>query len=370
MKKNAFRISSFVQHNLSNVLYLNGLKTHCTLLCTLCFILFAFIFSCKKEQPNDKKEEHRFQQGKGVFVLNEGNFNWGNASVDYISFEERQISRNIFQEVNGFPAGDVLHSAYIDNDKLHMVVNNSGKIHVVNLDDFKYLYSSPQLQSPRNMVLYQDKYFVSDLYANKLHVLRRSDLQLLNTIPMPGWVEQMQIVGQELILAHVKKHKLYFLNLLSQTITDSLPVPDAPMYLQTDKNGMLWVLSYGELFPETQGAITQVNPTNKSVMKSFTFPLGDHPTRLLMNSNKDTLYYINKHVYKMAISAEQIPTDVFINGNGKNFYALGIHPTNGNMWVGDAIDFVQSGRIYEYTASGAYQSEYVCGIIPGSFVFY
>jgi hypothetical protein len=314
--------------------------------------------------------EHRFQPGKGVFVLNEGNFNWGNATVDYVAYVENKIYKNIFQEVNDFPVGDVLHSSFIDNGKLHLVMNNSGKIHVVNMDDFKYLYSSPQLQSPRNIVLFQDKFFVSDLYANKMHVLRRSDLQMVNTIALPGWVEQMQIVGQELILANVKKHKLYFLNLLSQTITDSLTVPDEPMYLQTDKNGMLWMLSYGALFPETQGAITQVNPLDKTILKSFSFPLGDHPTRLLMNYNKDTLYFINTHVYKMSISAEQNPSEIFINGNGKNFYALGVHPTNGNVWVGDAIDFVQSGRVYEYTASGVYKTEYVCGIIPGGFVFY
>jgi hypothetical protein len=224
------------------------------------------------------------------------------------------------------------------------------------MDDFKYLYSSPQLQSPRNMVLFQDKFFVSDLYTNKIHVLRRSDLQLLNTITLPGWVEQMQIIGQELVMANVRRHKLYFLDLPSQTITDSISVPDAPMYLQLDKDGMLWVLSYGELFPETQGAITQVNPSSKSIIKSISFPLGSHPKRLQINSTGDTLLFIDKHVYKMAINATQLPSEVFINGNGKNFYALGIHQNSGDVWVGYAIDFVQSGRIYQYSASGNYKN--------------
>jgi hypothetical protein len=364
MKAFVFRISYFVQRFNRNLL----LKSivHCSLFIVNC----SFLSSCKKDQPTDNKTEHRFQAGKGVFVMNEGNFNWGNASVDYVAFDEAKIYRNIFNEVNDFPVGDVLHSFLYDNGKLHLVANNSGKIHVVNMDDFKYLYSSPALQSPRNMVLYQDKFFVSDLYANKLHVLRRSDLQMVNTITLPGWVEQMQIIGQELILANVKKHKLYFLNLLSQTITDSLTMPDEPMYLQTDKNGMLWVLSYGALFPETQGAITQVNPFDKTILKSFSFPLGDHPKRLLMNNNKDTLYFINKHVYKMAISATQLPSNAFINGNGKNFYALGIHQNTDDVWVGDAIDFVQSGRVYQYSVSGNYKNEYVCGIIPGVFFFY
>jgi hypothetical protein len=364
MKAFVFRISYFVQRFNRNLL----LKSivHCSLFIVNC----SFLSSCKKDQPTDNKTEHRFQAGKGVFVMNEGNFNWGNASLDYVAFDEAKIHRNIFNEVNDFPVGDVLHSFFYDNGKLHLVANNSGKIHVVNVDDFKYLYSSPQLQSPRNIIGYLDKYYVSDLYANKIHVLRRSDLQLLSTINLPGWVEQMQIIGQELVMANVRKHMLYFMDLPSQTITDSLSVSDAPMYLQLDKDGMLWVLSYGELFPETQGAITQVNPIDKSIIKSFSFPLGSHPTRLQINSTVDTLLFIDKHVYKMAINATQLPSELFINGNGKNFYALGIHQNTGDVWVGDAIDFVQSGRVYQYSASGNYKNEYVCGIIPGVFFFY
>ncbi|MFN4122672.1 MAG: DUF5074 domain-containing protein [Flavobacteriales bacterium] len=339
-------------------------------LCTFFIILCTIFSSCKKDKPNENQVEHRFQSGKGVFVLNEGNFNWGNASVDYIQFESGEISRNIFESTNGFPLGDVLQSAYVDQERLHLVVNNSGRIRIVNLSDFKYKHSSAHLQSPRYMIAHGDRVFVSDLYANRLHVLRKSDLTLLQSISLSGWVEQMILSGEELVLANVRRHKLYFFNVNSLNIVDSLSVPDAPMFLQGDREGKLWVLSYGELFPETQGGLVQVDAASRSIIKSLTFPLGDHPTRLSMNSSKDTVYFINKNVYRMAIQDGALPTIPFINGVGRNFYALGIHPANGEVWVGDALDFVQPGRILRYTSSGNFKSEYVCGIIPGGFVFW
>lgn len=333
-------------------------------------VSLALLFSCKKEQPLNQVTAHTFHNGKGVFVLNEGNFNWVNASVDYIHFESGLVSRNIFEGTNGFPLGDVLQSAYVEDGKLHLVINNSGRIRVVHLSDFKYIHSSAQLQSPRYMIMHSDRVFVSDIYANRIHVLRSTDLSLLQSIPLTGWVEQMVLVGEELILANVRKHKLYFLNVNILSIVDSLSVPDAPMNLQLDRDGKLWVLSYGELFPEMAGGLGQVDVANRTILKSYAFPLGDHPTRLTMNAAKDTLYFINKHLYRMNIQEEALPMQPIVSGDGKNYYALGIHPLNGEIWLGDARDFVQSGRIIRYSASGSYKAEFICGIIPGGFVFW
>lgn len=328
------------------------------------------LVSCKKEQSSNQTSQNNFQRGEGVFVLNEGNFNWGNASVDFIHFESGLVSRNIFTSINGFPLGDVLQSAYLDQSRLYLVVNNSGRIREVNLPDFKYIHSSSQLVSPRYMIMHGDRILVSDLYANCLHVLRRADLSLQLSIPLSGWVEQMVKVGDELILANVRRHKLYFMNLDNLTIVDSLQVPDAPMYLKIDCNDKLWVLCYGELFPATQGGLTQVDIATRMVIKSFNFPLGEHPTRLCMNPTQDTLYFLNRHVFRMAIYDQALPAQAYINGDGKNYYALGIDKTNGEIWIGDARDYVQPGRIMRYSASGHFIAEYVCGIIPGDFVFW
>lgn len=341
-----------------------------TVLCTLYIMLCAIFSSCKKDKPNDNQAEQRFQSGKGVFVLNEGNFNWGNASVDYISFDEQSISLNIFQQVNGFPVGDVLQSCFYDQGKAHLVVNNSGRIHTVNPSDFKHQKTVSGMASPRYIAAFQNKLYVSDLYANRVHILNRGDLQIKGSIPMPGWVEQMLVVGDELILVNVRKHKLYFVNCNNDQVVDSIAVADAPAYLQKDKDDNIWVLSQGELFPQTAGALTKINPQTRSILHRFSFAVGEHPSRLQINASGDTLYYINNHAYKIGIYQNEISGHAFINGDGKNYYTLGINPLNDEFWIADAIDFVQPGRIEQYNASGNLIQEYRCGIIPGGFWFY
>jgi hypothetical protein len=71
----------------------------------------------------------------------------------------------------------------------------------------------------------------------------------------------------------------------------------------------------------------------------------------------------------MPITATQLPTTAFISGSSNSWYALGVSPA-GEIFVGDAVDFVQRGSIYRYSASGTLITNKRCGINPGSFIFY
>jgi hypothetical protein len=51
------------------------------------------------------------------------------------------------------------------------------------------------------------------------------------------------------------------------------------------------------------------------------------------------------------------------------FYSLGVDPHNSDVYVGDAIDFVQQGIVYRYNASGAAIDTIWSGIAPGDFFF-
>jgi hypothetical protein len=71
------------------------------------YILVLLVFlsiSCTKIT-----DDHRpaYLSGKGVFVLNEGNFTWGNGSLSLYSYDSTKIYNNLFQDINGRPLGDV-----------------------------------------------------------------------------------------------------------------------------------------------------------------------------------------------------------------------------------------------------------------------
>jgi len=70
----------------------------------------------------------------------------------------------------------------------------------------------------------------------------------------------------------------------------------------------------------------------------------------------------------MSIDAERVPSTPLI-GPGGILYGLGVHPRSGEIFVADAVDYVQRGVILRYAADGEPLDTFRAGIIPGDFVF-
>ena len=62
------------------------------------------------------------------------------------------------------------------------------------------------------------------------------------------------------------------------------------------------------------------------------------------------------------------PSLIIPTGNAL-IYGLGVHPSLGHIYVTDAIDYVQSGKLMIYTMDGTFIKEKNTGIIPQSILF-
>src|SRR6478752_3181460 len=65
-----------------------------------------------------------------VMIVNEGNFNSGNAGLTYLDLANDKLYEDLFQSANGRKLGDVFQSVNMLNGKAYLVVNNSQKIEV------------------------------------------------------------------------------------------------------------------------------------------------------------------------------------------------------------------------------------------------
>ncbi len=93
----------------------------------------------------------------------------------------------------------------------------------------------------------------------------------------------------------------------------------------------------------------------------------------MINGGGDTLYFLNRHVYRHAVGSSSDP-EIFIespymNGNIGGYYGLGIDPVRSEIYVADAIDNVQRGIVYRLRPNGEYLDTLKVGIIPGTFCF-
>jgi DNA-binding beta-propeller fold protein YncE len=351
------------------------MKNILRLVCLLFILAFA---SCRPKDIDGDNPPPSGAYRNGVWILNEGLFTSGNASVDFFHKDSSVREANIFQRMNKRPLGDVLQSMILYQDKYYAVVNNSQKIEVLDAKDFRSIGAIEGLVSPRYMMpVSPDKAYVTDLYARGISIINPANFSLTGKIEYntggdtawQNWTEQMIKVDNEVFVCAVKEEALIVVNTDSDKITDTIPLLAEPQWMARDKNGNIWVMSDGSI-DKRSSHLFRVNPANHSVEKQFTFPsttIG--PVRLKMNAAGDELYYIYKDVYRMNIADENLPAQPLIPANGKQLYGLGIDPRNGDIYLGDAVDHIQNGAVYRYKPDGTYLQTIDAGNSPMDFLF-
>ncbi len=334
---------------------------------------FAFLLlvvccgvSCVKDKPDpDDYQAPPAVLSRGVFVANEGNFQWGNATVSYHDIPTGLTTADLFQPANQRPLGDVCQSITFVGYKAYLVVNNSGKVEVVNAGNFSSIATITGFVSPRYLLPVSDrKAYVTDLYSDKISIVDLASNAVTGQIACPGWTEELVFTAGQVYVTNSERDKVYVIDPVSDQLSDSITVSYGGNSLRTDAQGKVWVLCGGNASAGIQSALYCINPANNQVEKNLSFSTSG-AWRLQLNAAGDTLYYLHRDVYRMPVSATALPSSPFISEGSRNLYSLGLDPLNGDVYVADAIDYVQQGRIYRYSSTGELITSFYAGIIPG-----
>lgn len=338
-------------------------------------ICFIGVISCKKDKPEETLVESEVttvvNNGNGVFIGSEGNFQFGNASLSYYNSNDSSIVNNIYKKANNSDLGDVLQSIIRFKNKLYLVLNNSGKIEVVNESNMESVGSITGFNSPRFILpVSNQKAYVSDLYSNVIYVVDLNTNTIVKEIKVNGWVEEMCLIYGKVFACNKGNKQLYIIDSSTDNLTDSLTVGSAPSSILEDKNGMLWVMCEGDINLNSDvSSLYQVNPLTLTVAQYFSFPEGNRVASLKSTSSADTLYFLNKGVCRMLLNDVALPSSPLIGVGSSSFYGLGINPNNGDIYVSDAIDYVQASKISRFNYKGELKDSFHAGINSGSFLF-
>lgn len=340
--------------------------------CSLLFFTLILLSACVKDKPQDTiQPQVQLTTAKKVYIVNEGNFGSANASVSLYDMGNDAVVDNIYKVQNSTnpSIGDVAQSLSFINNKFYLVVNNSGKIIVCD-NQFKRLTQITNLSSPRYILqITNQKAYVSDYNANSVSIIDLNSNTKTGSISCKGWTEKMAIIYNKAFITNMNSNYIYVVNTINDLITDSIYVGVNAGSLVIDKNDKLWVLSSGNSINAVSGSLTRINTITNQIETTFNFPANNFPKNLCVNKTKDTLYYINKGIYKMPIYALTIPATEFIVYGNKNFYGLDINPANSFIYAADAIDYVQKSNIYIYDANGNLTKNFKAGINANGFYF-
>ena len=349
-------------------------------------LLAVLLTSCGPEDPITPDVP---TVGKGVFVINEGNFTYANASLTFYDPQMDTVANNLFYRVNGAPIGDVGQSLALLDGKLYIVVNNSNYIYKVDAGtivcDTTKPYIITDFVQPRYMLpVAPDKAYVSDLACTELWVINPQDMTHTGTISMGKATETMVQVGQEVFVTNWSKAYIEGMENNTVQVVDvnndmkvaDITVGKEPNGMVVDKNGMVWVLCEGgswDVDPESP-TLWKIDPMTKQALCVVTFE--ETALNLAIDPSGTYLYYVyggdwtsGGDLHRASIYDPSQEDDFVIPSEGKMFYKVFVNPNNGDIYLSDAKNYVTNGTVYRYSSDGVLLSSFEAGICPGFMLF-
>jgi YVTN family beta-propeller protein len=280
----------------------------------------------------DFKRLNKNEKNNGVFIINEGNFMYSNSSLSYYNPETKEITNNIFYNTNALPLGDVAQSMSIKDSLAYIVINNSGKIYIINTNTFKYTGKITGLISPRHIFFINNsnKAYISDLYSKKISIYNYLTKSITGHINIDNGNNEFEQHNSEMFVQINNKvyvnswsydNTILVIDCITDKIIDSIKVGKQPNSMIIDKNNNLWVLSDGGFdgssYGQENAKLCKINTTTDSISAIYKFNnINVSPSHLCTNNKKDSLFFIynswsgnlnNKGIYAMSIYDNEIP---------------------------------------------------------------
>lgn len=342
----------------------------------------ATLVACKPEStPIPPTPSIKY--ASGVLITNEGPFTSGSGSLSFYNRTAKEVENNIFQMANGYPVGNVLQSvfSYLATNRAYLVVNNSQKVIVANLNSMKEVAEITGFSSPRYFTTVSgQKAYVTDWVSNTVKVVNLNTNAIYKSLPTGNGPDRMLVYGSRVFVANSGgfgvDSTLTVLNIINDEVQSTLVVGHNPNSMVIDANGQLWVLcgginDYVTPANNTPGKLFKIDLGTFTVMEEFTFPDAiDHPTALTKNNAGTLIYWLSNsyagNVVEMNISSPSLPTITKINGS---FYGMAVDPSTDDIYTTDALDYQQDGVMYRFNNTGALLDSVRVGVIPGGFSF-
>ena len=352
--------------------------------------------------PNDSIQPHEL---KGVYVLNEGNYQFSNASLSFYDIEADTVYNNLFYKANNAPIGDVAESMALVDNKLYIVVNNSNYIYKVDANTIECDLTKPfkltDFYSPREMhFVAPNKAYVTDIIGTDLWIINPQEMTHTGSVAMGNTTEKMLQVGNELYVSNwsyyyidAESHRSYntvqVVDLNNDVKVADIVVGKEPNTMVADKDGHVWVLCEGRSWDDEYDdlgmpygenpTLWEIDPMLKTAMCRYEFkgPYEDDDeikgvaTTLRVNPAGDRFYLIyNNEVRRFDIATMSLSDSFRITPEPQGLlYNMAVNPKTGDLYVTDAKNYMMNGIVYRYSDDGVLLASFEAGIIPSAMLF-
>lgn len=351
------------------------MKNKLFLLC----IVFSF-FSCKKEDEHGDKPLDTVSYLTGRYVVNEGNYNMNNASISHIS-NSNELTNDVYLKKNGVELGDVLQSFVVIGSKGYAVLNNSQKVEVIELDQFRRESTITGADYPRYLIDGGNGklYLSNGNLEGDIKVIDQNTNEIVQSIAVGYGPDKMLIHGEKLFVCNnggwATDNRVTVIDLNDHNVIDHIVVGDRPVDMVVDAFGDIWVLCSGEtLYDEnwmisghTAAMLYRIDGNNPEVTASEQIGSnGDHPMQLEVSPSGMVLYYENNGIFALDLNTGEFPGQQLVAGDRGS---LDIDPASGDIWSASVSDYIMPNTLNRYSSSGILLNSFQVGIGTNAVVF-
>ncbi|MBC9813604.1 hypothetical protein H9Y05_14100 [Crocinitomicaceae bacterium CZZ-1] len=339
-----------------------------------------FLFSCKKEQPEDPGNTPVDQFNNGVLVVNEGLFQQNNSTLSWVNFATETVNGAIFEQKTNRQLGDTGNDIARYGGKIYVVVNVSSTIEVLDAKTGNPIKQISMLSNgipkqPRFIEFYNGKAFVP-CFDGYVDVIDTLSLEVIQRIPVGSNPDGIHKVNDRLFVANSGglnypnvDSTLSVIDPVALTEVGRIVVGKNPTRIQSDMNGDVYVITQTGLNTlNTQ--LVKVDHQALTVETIYPLPVnrmervGANFLLYTSSGNTSSLQLFDP-VTGFVINPNFIDASLFTT-----FYGAQYDSSRNQIYCFDAMGYVNSGYIRVFSSNGTHLKNIKVDLNPSKLLIY
>ncbi len=373
---------------------------------TLCkaagvFLLLLAVASCRKDEVippvNPVVDPPEGQQQRGLFLLNEGQMDMNNATLDYLDYSLNAYTRNIYGLINPgatLGLGDTGNDLAVYGAKLYAVITGSHKLEIMQVANARRI-KTIDIKHPRYIAFAGGKAYVTAYDGTGIDPatsygmvveIDTASMEITNRLLVGYRPEGLAVAGGKLYVANSVIYdaqwtptfdkRLSVIDLATFSKVKDIDVVINMKWVKPDKYGNLYISSQGNYF-DIPAALYVVNTATETVTKTFNISASN------LCVSGDSVYVIGTaydenwnptYTYDLINAKTQsvIPGGFIKDGTEASIvtpYGIAVDPVSKSIYVTDAGDYTTPGTLYGFTPAGQKKLRHTTGVSPAHFAF-
>ncbi len=368
----------------------------------LASVLFSAILAgCRKDNAIPNPDEKPLPPQtvttiEGFYLLNEGNMNMNNASLDYYDYATGTYRLNIYGQANPgsvLGLGDVGNDIGVYGSKIYTVISCSNKLEVMDAKTAKRL-KVIDIKNCRYVTFAAGKAYVS-AYDGEVVVgassangfvveIDTATLAVIRKVEVGRQPEEMAVVGNKLYVANSGGYSpsdyertVSVVDLNTFTRKKDIDVAVNLHRLKADSYGDLYVSSRGDYYT-TPSKLFVIDTKTDAVKKTFdkacaNLAIAGDTAYVIASEFSYTTFDWDISYYMIDIKTESLLSGSFLPSAVSSAiiypYGIAVDPISKNIYITDAKDCVSPGKLYCIDKNGNQRFSVATGEIPAHFAF-